>query len=194
MPPGICAQERAATSEIVLSESMLLKVLDYRGLSRLKEGNNMVAKYFYQQNEGKLSTKPPSHLGKIAGECWRKIVPFLEATGKVQRIDTSLVEMYCVLYEIYRNCYDDIKENGVQTAIKRSVQNSAGEIIAEDFTGWRKNPAASTMKDTVSQLNQIGIQLGLTPKGREELMTIADSEKNEESTEDALKKFFGGKK
>ena len=48
------------------------------------------------------------------------------------------------------------------------------------------------MKDTVGQLNQIGIQLGLTPKGRQELMTIADSSQSE-TTEDALKKFFGTK-
>uniref|UniRef100_A0AAU7PFQ9 Terminase small subunit n=1 Tax=Lactobacillus phage G2-Guo TaxID=3155564 RepID=A0AAU7PFQ9_9VIRU len=151
-----------------------------------------MAKYFYEQNDGKISAKPPAHLGKIAGECWRKIVPFLESTRKVQRIDTSLVEMYCVEYEIYRNCYEDIKENGIQAPIKRSVQNSAGEIIGEDFTGWRKNPATATMKDTVGQLNQIGIQLGLTPKGRQELMTIADSSQSE-TTEDALKKFFGTK-
>lgn len=151
-----------------------------------------MGKYFYEQNDGKISARPPSYLGRIAAECWRKIVPFLESTGKVQRIDTSLVEMYCVEYEIYRQCYEDIKENGVQTAIKRSVQNSAGEIIGEDFTGWRKNPATSTMKDTTAQLSQIGAQLGLSPKGREELMAIADSGQSE-TTEDALKKFFGTK-
>ena len=83
-----------------------------------------MAKYFYEQNDGKISAKPPAHLGKIAGECWRKIVPFLESTGKVQRIDTSLVEMYCVEYEIYRNCYEDIKEN---EKVKVKWQEKDGE-------------------------------------------------------------------
>lgn len=151
-----------------------------------------MVKYFYEQNDGKISTKPPTYLGRIASECWRKIVPFLESTKKVQRIDTNLVETYCVNYEIYRNCYEDIKENGIQTAIKRSVQNSAGEIIGEDFTGWRKNPATGTMKDALTILSKTGDELGLTPKARQELMAVADSSQNE-TTEDALKKFFGKK-
>ena len=123
----------------------------------------------------------------MAGACWRKIVPFLESTKRVQRIDTYLVEQYCTQYEIYRLAYKEVQENGVQTKIFSSLQNSAGEVIGKDFVGYRKNPAVGVMNDANKQLNSIGIQLGLTPKGRQELMEIANTEK-EESVGDMLKK------
>lgn len=147
----------------------------------------MAQKLFYQQNDGHLPKKPPFYLGKMARNCWRKIVPFLESTKRVQRIDTYLVEQYCTQYEIYRLAYQEVQENGVQTKIYTSLQDSSGEVIGKDFVGYRKNPAVSTMNDANKQLNSIGIQLGLTPKGRQELMEIANTEK-EESVGDMLKK------
>jgi P27 family predicted phage terminase small subunit len=65
----------------------------------------MAKKVYYQQNNGHLPAKPPYYLGTLASNCWRKIVPFLEATGRVERIDVGLVEQYCANYEIYRNAY-----------------------------------------------------------------------------------------
>lgn len=143
-------------------------------------------KTFYEQNDGQLGTKPPAHLSKLAGETWRKIVPFLIDTGRVERIDTSLVEMYCAQYDIYRQAYADVREHGVQTPIYKTVQNQMGEKIGTDFVGFKKNPAVATMKDATNQLTSIGVQLGLSPKGRAQLMSIAAPEK-EESMTDALK-------
>ena len=42
------------------------------------------------------------------------------------------------------------------------------------------------MNDANKQLNSIGIQLGLTPKGRQDLMQIA-SQKKEKSISDQMK-------
>ena len=69
----------------------------------------MAKKVYYQQNNGHLPATPPHYLGTLASACWRKIVPFLEATGRVERIDIGLVEQYCANYEIYRNAYQDIQ-------------------------------------------------------------------------------------
>ena len=55
----------------------------------------MVKNPYYQQNNGRLPSDPPNYLGTVAREVWRKIIPFLEATEKVERIDTFLVETYC---------------------------------------------------------------------------------------------------
>lgn len=133
-----------------------------------------------------MPPKPPHYLGTLASSCWRKIVPFLESTGRVQRIDVGLVEQYCANYEIYRNAYQDINENGIQVKIFHSLQDSTGKIIGKDFVGFRKNPAVATMKDAINQLNSIGIQLGLSPKSRQELMQIA-SHKKEKSMAEQLK-------
>ena len=128
----------------------------------------------------------------MAREVWRKIVPFLESTQKVQRIDTFLVETYCTNYEIYKIAYEDIKQNGIQQEITKPIQaQGSGEILGEQSLGFRKNPAVATMKDAVDTLNRIGVQLGLTPKGRQELLEIVGEETNKASTAEMLKEFLG---
>ena len=151
----------------------------------------MVKNPYYQQNNGRLPSDPPNHLGTVAREAWRKIVPFLESTQKVQRIDTFLVETYCTNYEIYKIAYEDIKQNGIQQEITKPIQaQGSGEILGEQSLGFRKNPAVATMKDAVDTLNRIGVQLGLTPKGRQELMEIAGEQSDEGSIKDKMKEFF----
>ena len=149
----------------------------------------MAKKVYYQQNNGHLPATPPHYLGTLASACWRKIVPFLESTGRVERIDVGLVEQYCANYEIYRNAYQDIQDNGIQAKIFSSLQDSSGKIVGKDFVGFRKNPAVATMKDALNQLNSVGVQLGLSPKSRQELMQIA-SRKKKDDTMSAMKKFF----
>lgn len=146
----------------------------------------MPKQVFFKQNHGHLPPNPPNYFGPIAAACWRKIVPYLESTERVQRIDAGVVEQYCTQYEIYRQAYADVQENGIQTKLFTSLQNAAGEIIGKDFTGYRKNPAVGIMTDANKQLNSIGIQLGLTPKGRQDLMQIA-SQKKEKSISDQMK-------
>ena len=152
----------------------------------------MVKNPYYQQNNKRLPSDPPNHLGPVAREVWRKIVPFLESTQKVQRIDTFLVETYCTNYEIYKIAYEDIKQNGIQQEITKPIQaQGSGEILGEQSLGFRKNPAVATMKDAVDTLNRIGVQLGLTPKGRQELLEIVGEETNKASTAEMLKEFLG---
>ena len=151
----------------------------------------MVKNPYYQQNNGRLPSDPPNHLGTVARETWRKIVPFLESTQKVQRIDTFLVETYCTNYEIYKLAYENVKENGIQQEMKKPIQaQGSGEILGEQSLGFRKNPAVATMKDAVDTLNKIGIQLGLTPKGRQELLEIVGEQSDEGSIKDKMKEFF----
>ena len=151
----------------------------------------MVKNPYYQQNNGRLPSDPPNHLGTVARETWRKIVPFLESTEKVQRIDVFLVETYCTNYEIYKIAYEDIKQNGIQQEMKKPIQaQGSGEILGEQSLGFRKNPAVATMKDAVDTLNRIGVQLGLTPKGRQELLEIVGEQSDEGSIKDKMKEFF----
>lgn len=151
----------------------------------------MVKNPYYQQNNGRLPSDPPNYLGTVAREVWRKIIPFLENTNKIQRIDTFLVETYCTNYEIYKKAYEDIKENGIQTEIIKVIQaQGSGEILGEQSMGFKKNPAVVVMKDATETLNKIGIQLGLTPKGRQELMEIAGDNSEEGSIKDKMKEFF----
>ncbi|QBX17990.1 terminase small subunit [Streptococcus phage Javan392] len=99
--------------------------------------------------------------------------------------------MYCTNYEIYRQAYADIQDNGIQTAIYKSVQNQMGDKIGEDFVGFKKNPAVDIMKNANTQLTSIGTALGLSPKARQELLAIASEDKNEKSTAELMKEFLG---
>lgn len=151
----------------------------------------MVKNPYFQQNKGRLPTDPPNYLGTVARSVWTKIIPFLKATEKVERIDTFLVETYCTTYEIYKKAYEDVKENGIQTEIIKYIQSpGSGEVLGEQSLGFKKNPAVATMKDATVTLNQIAMQLGLTPKGRAELLTIADSSKPEKSTAEMMQDFL----
>ena len=152
----------------------------------------MVKNPFYKQNDGRLAKDPPDFFGRLASECWRKVVPFLDATNKVNRIDVHLVEMYCTNYEIYREAYLDIRENGIQQTLTKPIQaQGSGEILGEQFLGYKKNPAVATMKDANTQLLAIGTALGLSPKARQELMAIASEDKNEKTTAELMKEFLG---
>lgn len=150
----------------------------------------MVKKVFYLQNDGHLSKDPPKQFDRYAKECWRKVVPFLESTNKVQRIDSTLVELYCTQYEIYRKSYEDVQKNGIQTKAYKSLQDNMGEIVGKDFIGYKKNPAIGTMKDAVTLMTNIGSELGLSPKSRAELFKIVKNT-NKKSATDSMKEFFG---
>lgn len=150
---------------------------------------SVAKKVYYLQNGGHLSKDPPKQLSKIAKECWRKVVPFLEDTKKIQRIDSSLVELYCGQYGIYREAYDDVQKNGIQTKAYKSLQDNLGNIVGKDFVGYKKNPAVGTMKDAINLMSTIGAELGLSPKSRVELFKIVKNN-NKKSTAESMKEFF----
>ena len=155
----------------------------------------MAKSAYNDQNSGNLSKVPPKYLGRIAAAMWRKIVPFLIDQGKdVRRVDSGLVEMYCTQYEIYRNAYKSIKEDGPQQRQEKSIQNNRGEVIGKDFIGYRRNPATSIYNDALKQLTAVGAQLGLSPKSRAELAaTVGDGAQNGAvDVKQALKDMLGG--
>ncbi|MCM0582168.1 phage terminase small subunit P27 family [Weissella diestrammenae] len=127
-------------------------------------------------NDGRLSYRSPDYLGKKAKVIWRKVVVFLEENSAVTRIDGNLVEMYCTQYEIYRNAYDHIKENGEVQPVYKTLQDASGEIVGRDFTGYKRNPMTQIYNDAVRSLARIGSELGLSPKSRAELTELVEND------------------
>lgn len=149
----------------------------------------MSDKPFYEQNGGNLSKSPPDYLGKTAQEAWKRIVPFLLSTGRVERIDTTLVEQYCTTYETYRQAYEDVKTNGAVIAPPpEPLISPTGEQVGEKYIFPRRNPAQAIMQSSSDKLLQIGSKLGLTPKDRQKLFELADKNKKEESISEMAKK------
>lgn len=84
--------------------------------------------------------------------------------------------MYVTQYEIYRNSYKHIREKGEVTAIYKSLQNAAGDIVGEDFIGYKRNPSTQIYDAAIRNLAKIGSELGLSPKSRSELLKISGPE------------------
>ncbi|WP_333603635.1 phage terminase small subunit P27 family, partial [Lactobacillus acetotolerans] len=90
--------------------------------------------------------------------------------------DANLIELYCSQYEIYRKAYESIHDKGIQQEITKPIQNAAGKILGEKSMGFKRNPATSVYNDAIKQLTTIGMQLGLSPKSRADLLESADDE------------------
>lgn len=149
----------------------------------------MAKKSFKDINDGRLSYQPPDHLGRTAKQIWRRVVLFLETQKPVERIDQTLVEMYCTQYEIYRNSYEHLKKHGEVQEIYKPVQDMTGEIIDRQFQGFKRNPMTQIYSDAIKNLTKIGSELGLSPKSRSELMGLNMQEDEEEI--DWTSKFGG---
>jgi P27 family predicted phage terminase small subunit len=102
------------------------------------------------------------------------------------------VELYCTQYEIYRKAYQSIIDDGIQTKIFDSLQDSTGAIVGKDFVGYKRNPATQVYNDSLKQLNAVGEQLGLSPKGRAEMAKIKPPDEGKTDIAEQMKKFLGG--
>lgn len=138
----------------------------------------MVKKSAKDVNGGRLSRRPPDYLGKQAKVIWRKVVVFLEDQEAVNTIDSGLVELYTTQYELYRNAYKHIRENGEVQAIYKPVQDFEGKIVEKTFQGYRRNPMTQIYTDAIKSLTKIGSELGLSPKSRAELMELTIDDEN----------------
>ena len=63
-------------------------------------------------------------------------------------------------------------------------------MVSKDFAGYKKNPAYNMMSDSLSKMNQIGKELGLSPKARNQLMDLKNIDNNDKSIGQSLKQFF----
>ncbi|MDD9138322.1 phage terminase small subunit P27 family [Fructobacillus sp. CRL 2054] len=136
-----------------------------------------------------LSQDPPAYMSVQAKTTWRQIVSALGEIKELKKSDAKLIEMYCTQYELYRNAYKHIQENGEVQPIYDTVQNNLGEAIGKDFKGFKRNPMTSIYNDAIKSLNNISRELGLTPKSRKELFDAID--KGDGESVAAIKKLFG---
>lgn len=140
----------------------------------------------------KVPETAPKWLGKYGKVLYPKLVAYLNKNSKIIRADEYLVQEYCSAYDIYRIAYADLQEHGIQQAVyKTSINPINGDVASQDFSGYKKNPAYQMMSDSLSKMNQIGRELGLSPKARSQMMELnSPSEKGKKSVTDQMKEFF----
>lgn len=116
--------------------------------------------------------KMPAWLDKTARAEWRRVVPQLEETGVLTRVDGSTLEGYCSNY----------------SAAVRLQQLADAEPLIEGLHGKKENPAASAARKHWQLVRQFAAELGLSPAARTRVGAPATS-KAAEAEEAAM---FGG--
>ncbi|MGA3272287.1 phage terminase small subunit P27 family [Lactiplantibacillus pentosus] len=102
-------------------------------------------------------------------------------------LDRFLVESYCFNYQLMREAYSNIKENGIQYPLYKIVMTPRGDIIDPNhFEGYKSNPACKVLSDASAKLNMLGQQLGLSPQSRAELAKLPKPTDKEQSMADLL--------
>jgi P27 family predicted phage terminase small subunit len=139
----------------------------------------------------KVPNQAPKWLGTYGKYLYPKLATYLNKSNKILRADEYLIQQYCSAYDIYRKAYDELIKHGIQQSIyKTSLSPVDGSVVSKDFQGYKKNPAYNMMSDSLSKMNQIGKELGLSPRARSQLMELKSVGNNSKSVTDSLKDFF----
>lgn len=132
-----------------------------------------------------LSQNPPKYLKATGRSMWTRLMPLIG--DQLQQSDKALVESYCFNYQLMREAYSNILENGIQYALYKVVMTPRGDIIDPNhFEGYKSNPACKVLSDATSKLNLLGQQLGLSPASRAELAKLPKPTDKEQSMADLL--------
>lgn len=140
-----------------------------------------------------LPDEPPKYLTGTARYMWRRLVPLIKSDPTVNEMDKTMVEAFCINYQMMRTAYDHVIENKAVTAAYKTVVNPVtGEVIGTDFVGYKVNPSVKMLDSTSVKLKALGSELGLTPKGRAELLELKLPEPDSKvSTADLIKQALG---
>ncbi|WP_078256943.1 P27 family phage terminase small subunit [Lentilactobacillus curieae] len=102
-----------------------------------------------------------------------------------------MIEALCINYQLMRNAYADIMENGSVKAVYRTVTNPTnGEIVATDFIGYKCKPSTQIFDFATAKIKSNSKDLVMTPQSRAELLDLSKDDDNGDSVK-KLKELFG---
>lgn len=132
-----------------------------------------------------INVTPPKYLKKTGRSMWTRLMPLIG--DQLEESDKALIESYCFNYQLLRESYEDIKENGIQYPLFKVIMSSTGTVVdPHHFEGYKANPACKTLSDATAKLNMLGQQLGLSPQSRAELAKLPKPTDKQETMADLL--------
>ena len=132
-----------------------------------------------------ISQTPPKYLKATGRSMWTRLMPLIG--DQLEESDRALVESYCFNYQLLREAYSNVLENGIQYALFKVIMTPTGEVIDKHhFEGYKSNPACKVLSDATSKLNLLGQQLGLSPASRAELAKLPKPTDKQETMADLL--------
>ena len=115
-----------------------------------------------------LPNEPPYYLKGTARYMWRRIVPKIKEQAFVNELNKTIVEAFCINYQLMREAYDSLREDGMHFQTEN---------------GWKKNPAVQFLDVSSKNLRAIGAELGLTPMSRAKILEIPIEGETKDLTE-----------
>lgn len=143
-------------------------------------------------SEPSIAAKAPKYLKSYARSMYNNLAPILSQKGYITQSEQAILESFCVTFQMLRVAYEDVNKNGQSRAAYRTVvdQNS-GDVIAHDFTGFKRNPSTQIIDSATSRLISLGQQLGLTPVSRATFANL-NADKDDGFSVSDLAQMFGG--
>lgn len=136
-----------------------------------------------------IQSTPPRVLQGKARWAYNQLQPILADIGLVKQTDLQSVISLCMNIELLNTSYEDIQENGtVKPVYKTVVSPVSGEVLATDFTGYKRNPSTQILDSATAKIKTLSEALGLTPQARASLLSLAKDDEEGESLSDMLNK------
>lgn len=136
-----------------------------------------------------IQSTPPRILKGKARWSYIQLQPILAQTGFVKQADLQTVISLCMNIELLNTSYEDIQENGTVKPIYKTVVSPVnGEVLATDFTGYKRNPSTQILDSATAKIKSLSEELGLTPQARASLLSLAQDDKPQESLSEMLNK------
>ncbi|MCV3320803.1 phage terminase small subunit P27 family [Pediococcus ethanolidurans] len=133
-----------------------------------------------QEDYEPLKKRVPISLqkSKYAADMWRMITDELLTKKSILKdVDVSMVESYCMSYQIFRDSYENIQKDKAVTQLYEIALDGNGDPIVDEngkfqrnYKGNKRNPAVNNLNDAIKNMKTIGAELGLSPSSRAELL------------------------
>lgn len=143
--------------------------------------------------EPKLAINPPKYLKSYARSMYSKLAPILNDKGYITQSDAAILESFCINFQMLRVAYEDLQKNGqTKPAYRTVVDPTSGDVVARDFTGYKRNPSTQIVDASTAKLNSLGQQLGLTPASRATFAKLSVDNDSDDISLKELSGLFGG--
>ncbi|MCV3315433.1 phage terminase small subunit P27 family [Pediococcus ethanolidurans] len=133
-----------------------------------------------QEDYEPLKKRVPISLqkSKYAADMWRMITDELLTKKSILKdVDVSMVESYCMSYQIFRDSFENIQKDKAVTQLYEIALDGNGDPIVDEngkfqrnYKGNKRNPAVNNLNDAIKNMKTIGAELGLSPSSRAELL------------------------
>lgn len=123
-------------------------------------GKRPVANVQHSQVTAGAPDRPAVLMGEAAAE-WDRLVPDLDAAGRLALVDRGVLVAYCLAWADMVAAAEAINEHGRWQSV--DVQTSRGDVVGSKLV---EHPAVKLLVTASARVQKLGAELGITPASR----------------------------